>query len=807
MLNRIAKLTLEEKCALLQGWSTWTTRGVARADIPAIFLSDGPNGLRKQLGAADHLGLNESVRATCFPTAATVANSWNTALAEQIGYALGEEAAANDVHVLLGPGLNIKRSPLCGRNFEYFSEDPYLSGKLAASYVRGVQRNGISACPKHFAVNSQELRRMATDAIVDERTLREIYLTGFEIAVKEGAPRALMSSYNLINGTYANENAHLLVDILRNEWGFDGMVVTDWGGDNDHVAGIRNGSNLTMPAPGADAAIALVNAVRNGELDEAVIDARLAELLRVACETDAALKRAPKTYDADAPHALTREAARESVVLLENDGILPLHTTEDVAVIGDFASTPRYQGAGSSMVNPTRVDSFLDVAKEAGIRFAGFAEGFRRGDPKPDHARIAETVALAKRAKKVLLFIGLDEILESEGLDRTHMSLSLAQIALVDAVCAVNANVIYILAGGAPFVIPQNSACRAIVHGYLGGQGGAGALVDILLGRACPSGKLSETWPLSLADTPVSRYYPSRERTTEHREGLFVGYRYYDSADIPVRYPFGYGLSYTRFAYSDLSVSETEVSFTLKNVGSFDGAEIAQVYIGCENGAIPRPKRELKGFAKVFLKAGEQTRVRIPLDDKAFRYFNTRTDRWEIEGGRYRIEIGASICDIRLSCALDVHGTDAPLPAPLPAPYHSGHITNVSDEDFRALLGHDIPDGHWGQTMERNSAICQLATARSMPARLVCHVFELLLKRAERKGVPDLNVLFLYNMPLRAIGKMSGGAFSEQMVDDLVFLVNGHFWRGGWRIIRDFFRNQSASRAFIRKLEQSAKKE
>ena len=407
-IDMIQKLSIEQKCALLSGAGTFTTRAYPKAGIPSVTLSDGPNGVRKQAGAADHLGLNPSVPATCFPTAATMACSWDPALGEEIGKAMGDEAAAQEVAVLLGPGLNTKRSPLCGRNFEYFSEDPYLSGKMAAGYVRGIQANGISACPKHFAVNSQELRRMASDSVVDERTLRELYLTGFEIVVKEAAPKAIMSSYNLVNGIYANENAHLLQDILRKEWGFTGAVVTDWGGSNDHALGVKNGSTLEMPAPGGDAARELMAAVKSGKISEADVDARLDELLTLVCDTHTAVQNHSRSFDADAHHALARRAAAESTVLLKNeDDLLPLAAGTKVAVIGDFAETPRYQGAGSSAVNSIKVDSLLGCWGESGLEQVGFAAGFNR-QGKPDAAKQAEAVALAQKADVVLLCMGLD---------------------------------------------------------------------------------------------------------------------------------------------------------------------------------------------------------------------------------------------------------------------------------------------------------------------------------------------------------------------------------------------------------------
>ncbi|MBQ8833375.1 MAG: glycoside hydrolase family 3 C-terminal domain-containing protein [Oscillospiraceae bacterium] len=794
-------LTLEEKAALLQGWSTWTTREVKRLGIPAIFLSDGPTGLRKQAGAGDHLGLNASVPATCFPTSATMANSWDPELGEKLGEALGEEAAANDVHVVLGPGLNMKRSPLCGRNFEYFSEDPYLAGKMAAAYIKGIQSKGPSACPKHFAVNSQELRRMAMDSVVDERTLREIYLTGFEIAVQEGHAQSIMSSYNMVNGEYANENYHLLTEILRNEWGFDGFVVTDWGGDNEHTEGVRAGSNLVMPAPGPGCAIGLVEDVKADKISEKELDLRVKEFLKVAFERTEAVAKAPKTFDVDAHNEIARKCAEGSIVLLDNDGILPLAPNASVAVIGDFAQTPRYQGAGSSQVNPTKLDNLLDCAKAAGLNITGFAKGFSRTDPHPQNDLITEAVKLAESNETILLCVGLDEIAESEGMDRLSTELSKGQQALVEAVSKVNKNIILVLYGGSPFVMPERSTYRAAIHGYLGGQAGAGAMVDAIIGKVNPSGKLNETWPIALADNPSYPYYPSKERTSEHREGPYIGYRYYDTVGKEVRYPFGYGLSYTTVVYSDIKATKDEVIFTIKNTGKVDGAEVAQVYVSCVDGKIFRPKKELKGFTKVFLKAGESKTVTVKLDDKAFRYFNVKTDRWEIETADYEIMVAASVSDVKLSQTIRVLGTEAPMPyGELPA-YESGGIENVSDAEFESLLGRSIPDGKWSGLLGKNDAICQLYYAKNPVARLVYKILTSLKSKAEDKGKPDLNILFIYNMPFRAIGKMAGGMVSDQMVDDILFIVNGHFFRGLGRLIVDFFKNLNANSKFVKKLE------
>ena len=792
----IAKLSLREKCALLSGATVFETHALPNKGVPAIWLSDGPNGLRKQAGPADHLGLNPSEPATCFPTAATVANSWDPALGEEIGKALGEETASYRVNVILGPGLNTKRSPLCGRDFEYFSEDPYLSGKLAAGYVRGIQSVGVSACPKHFAANNQELRRMASNSVLDERTLRELYLTGFEIAVKEGRPKCIMTSYNRVNGIYANENHHLLQDILHGEWGYDGAVVTDWGGSNDHVEGVREGSTLEMPCPGFGSAKRLMQAVEEGRLPESAVDARVDELLELVFTTDAAVKAAPKRFDRDAHHALARRAAAESVVLLKNeDDLLPLKPGQSVALIGDFAQTPRYQGAGSSSVNATRVDNLKDAAEADDITLAGFCTGYERsGTPNP--AFVEEAAALARKADVVVLCMGLDESSESEGLDRSHICIPENQKQLLEAVAQANENLVVVLSAGSVVETGWVSRCKAVLHAYLGGQAGAGAIMDVLTGRVNPSGKLAETLPLTYEDTPAARYFPGKQQNVEYREGLYIGYRYYETAHVPVRYPFGYGLSYTTFAYSDLKAEADKVTFTITNTGSRAGAEIAQLYVAKADAAVFRPEKELKGFAKVFLQAGERKTVTIPLDDKAFRYWNVKTDRWETEGGSYQLLVGASVQDIRLRAEVPVQGTGAPDPYVGKAVqcYRTADIKNVPDAAFEALLGHAIPEDkpHIDQTM----TLGELNHSRSPLCWLAWAVLHTLLKRSSREGTPDLNLLFQYNMPVRALAQMTGGMVGQETVDGIVMEAKGFWIIGLLRALIGFGQNAVSNRKF-----------
>lgn len=796
----IDQMTLEEKAALLSGKGEWQTWNIDRLGIPSVYCSDGPHGIRKQAGAGDHLGLNPSLPATCFPTAATVANSWDPSLGEEIGKALGEEAAAQGVDIVLGPGLNIKRSPLCGRNFEYFSEDPYLAGKMAAGYVRGIQSQGKYACPKHFAVNSQELRRMAMDAVVDERTLREIYLTGFEIAVKEGGAKALMTSYNQVNGTYANENTHLLKDILRGEWGYDGLVITDWGGSNDHVKGVQAGSDLEMPNPGMDSARQIVKAVQEGRLSEEALDACAERLIKAAFELQKAEKR--DRFDENAHHALAKKAAAESAVLLKNqDHILPMKPGTRVALIGDFAFEPRYQGAGSSMVNTTRLDKMSELIEDCGLTVTGMVRGYKRNG-ETDAVMEKEAIDLAKVSDVVLYCFGLDELSESEGVDRSHMRIPQNQISLLEAISRVNENIVGILSTGAAVEMPWHHTLKALLHGCLCGQAGAGALLDIITGRVNPSGKLAETYPVRYEDTPAFQYFPGEQRNSEYRESIYVGYRYYDTAKVRVLYPFGFGLSYTRFEYSDLRVDERGAEFTLTNSGQMDGAETAQLYVGKKDAKVFRPEKELKGFQKVFLKAGESRKVRIPFDDKTFRYWNVRTDRWETEGGVYTILIGADCEDIRLKGETEVKGTTETYPYftnRVPS-YYSGKIGKVSDSEFQELLKMPIPNGKWSGELTANDAICQMYYAKSPIARFAYKKLTAMKQKSENAGKPDLNILFIYNMPFRAIAKMTGGMVSMEMVEGIVTMVNGHLFRGLAKTAGGFFRNRRLNKKYVKLL-------
>lgn len=650
---------------------------------------------------------------------------------------------------------------------------------------------------------------MASNSVLDERTLREIYLTGFEIAVTEGRPRTIMSSYNQVNGTYANENAHLLQQILRQAWGFDGAVVTDWGASNDHAAGVKAGSNLEMPAPGDHSARQLLDAVARGELDEAVIDARAEELLRVILPASAAVEAAPKTFDVDAHHALARRAAAESIVLLKNEkNILPLAAGTRVAVFGDFAFTPRYQGAGSSAVNPTRLDKAVDGLADTGWQLVGTARGFDRGG-KPDEALLAQAEELAKRAEVAVVYLGLDELSESEGVDRPTMQLPQNQLQLLDTVCGGCGRVVVVLSAGSPVELSFADRVDALVYGCLGGQAGAGAMLDVLTGKVNPSGKLAETLPLQLADTPTAHSYPASQRNAEYREGLFVGYRYYSTAGVPVAYPFGYGLSYTTFAYTDLAVTESEASVTLTNTGSLPGAEVVQLYVAKPASQVFRPARELKAFAKFTLQPGESRRITLPLDERAFRYWNVQTDRWEIEGGTYCIHVGGSSADTPLTAELTVAGTGAGNPytgqESLLQPYYTGQVQQMPDQSFEALLGHKLPIGQWsGAPLTASDPLSALQRAKSAPFRWLHGLFVYLLNKAEREGRYDLTILFAYNMPFRAIAGFTGGAISGAMMEQLLVAANGKFWRGMAGFVRGWFANRKANRALRLQLQQDA---
>ncbi|MES2630665.1 MAG: glycoside hydrolase family 3 C-terminal domain-containing protein [Patescibacteria group bacterium] len=767
--KHINAMTLEEKTSLLSGANFWNTKSIEHLSIPSIMLTDGPHGLRKQAGAADHLGLGASVAATCFPTAAALANSWDEQLIERVGQAIGAEAAANDVAVLLGPGLNIVRDPLAGRAFEYFSEDPYVAGKLAAAMVRGIQQNGVAATPKHFAVNSQEHMRMSIDEVVDERTMREIYLEGFRRVVKESDPKLIMTSYNKVNGAYANEHAHLLKDILTKEWGYSNALVTDWGGNHDRIAGLLAGSTLEMPSTNGITDNEILQAVKAGTLDEAIVDEQVNRLLQLVFKTSEIVDGAPPA-NLDAHHELAVDAALSSIVLLKNDAnILPIIKAAKIAVIGDFAQTPRYQGAGSSLVNPTQLVSALTAFSHSdAIELTGFEPGFKRGGGKSTQLT-KKAVTIAQQAEFAIVFLGLDEAKESEGIDRKTMQLPANQLSLLKEVCAVNDKVIVVLAAGGAIEMPFADDVAAIVHGSLSGQGVGKAVVDIITGRRNPSGKLAVSYPLVYSDTPTAKYFPGKELTAEHREGLYVGYRYYETAGVPVRYPFGHGLSYTTFTYSNLLVNPTGATFTITNTGNMVGAEIAQVYIHPPKTDIFRPVRELKGFIKVSLFPGESRQVTVNFDEHSFAHYNEVTHGWVVEPGEYTIEVSASVQDIRLQTKVSV-ATPTVASAydkTVLAAYYSGQVKDVSDTAFEALLGRPLPPALWDRKakLTYDDTISQLRY-KGLSGRFIYGSLRFAQRALFALKKPNLanNVVFILNLPFSKLPRFSGGKISEKRV-------------------------------------------
>lgn len=806
----LEELSVAEKAAMLSGGSEWDSRGNDRAGIPSFVMSDGPHGVRRQLGEGDHLGLGASKPATCFPTAGTVANSWDPALAEEMGEALGQEAHDLDVNVLLGPGMNIKRNPLCGRNFEYYSEDPIVAGRMTSGLIRGIQSNGVSACPKHFAVNSQELRRQASNSVIDERTMREIYLTAFEIAVREAAPMTIMTSYNEINGVYAHENKHLLQDILRDEWGFDGMVVSDWGGSNSAVAAVKAGGSLEMPSPGFTSVRELEGAVRAGTLSEADLNARAAEVAKIAAATRlAGVGRDDLLKDgvAAAHHEVARKVAENSSVLLKNaivgegdnaSATLPLKAGARVAVVGDMAKTARFQGSGSSKVNATRDENLLDeLTAMGGITVAGYQQGYDRHGAE-NRVLIEDAVALAAHGDvdAILAVVGLDERSESEGLDRSTMAIPKVQNDLMAALAKTGKPVIAVLVAGSPVELPWFDDVEAVLYIGLSGQAGASAAARVLTGAVNPSGHLAETWPMRYDDCPSSGWYPAVGRDAIYREGPFVGYRYYGTVQVPVRFPFGYGLSYSSFAYGGLTADETGVSFTVTNGSDVAGATVAQLYVRGPEGGVLRPDRELKGFAKVALAAHETATVRIAFDRYTFRHFDVAANGWKTESGVWTLMVGGNAADLPLSTPFAVAGDVDAVPAdPALGHYLTGDVKNVTDAEMTVLFRRDVIAPGKPTTFGVNDPISSWVDSKGFVARTVAKtLIKNEAKTRQKTGAPDLNTLFILNMPPRAMSKMTQGMVDAAMVDAIVKIANGHTFRGLGGIIAGYFRNQSANK-------------
>ena len=657
----VSEMTLEEKAGMCSGLDFWHLKEVEHLGIPKVMVSDGPHGLRKQDEKGDHLGINDSIKAVCFPPAVLSACSFDRGLMEEMGKAIGREAQANDVSVVLGPAVNIKRSPLCGRNFEYYSEDPYLAGEIAAAFVKGVQSQHVGTSIKHFAANNQEYRRMSSSSEVDERTLREIYFPAFETAVKKAQPYTFMCSYNQINGTFASENKWLLTDVLRGEWGFKGYVMSDWGAVNDRVKGLEAGLELEMPASGGDNDSMIVKAVKDGALEEKILDQAVERILRIIFEY--ADHRKPQEFTMEKDHEEAQHIAEESMVLLKNENhILPLKTSEKAAFIGGFARNPRFQGGGSSHINCFKTTNVLDsVPCDAQVVYA---EGFPADRDFYDKALADEAVKAAAEADKAVIFAGLPESFESEGYDRSHMRLPECQNRLITEILKVQPNTVIVLHNGSPVEMPWLGEIKGLLETYLGGQAGGAAAANILYGKINPSGKLAETMPLKLSDNPSYLNFGGGEKV-EYREGIFVGYRYYDTKEMDVAFPFGYGLSYTTFAYSNLKLSmeiPTEkdtvmVSEDLTKPGKSAGKEVVQLYIRDLTGSAIRPEKELKGFEKVFLEPGETKTVTMELNKRSFAWYNTELHDWFAASGDYEILVGASSRDIRLTETLHLNSS------------------------------------------------------------------------------------------------------------------------------------------------------
>lgn len=749
----ISEMTLEEKASLCSGLDFWNTKGIERLGIPSIMVTDGPHGLRKQAEGADHLGIYNSIPSTCFPSAVGLASTWNKDLIHEVGVALGEECQAEHVGVLLGPGANIKRSPLCGRNFEYFSEDPYLSSQMAINHVKGVQSQGIGTSLKHFAANNQEHRRMSVDAIVDERTLREIYLASFEDVIKEAQPWTVMSAYNKVNGEYASENNYLLHDILKDEWGFEGFVVSDWGAVNERVASLANGLELEMPSSFGIGEKKIIDAINCGELSVEKLDQAVERLLYIIFKAyDNQLENA--TYSKDTHHQLAREVASESMVMLQNeDSILPLKKEGTVAVIGEFAKQPRYQGGGSSHINPTKLESIFEELEMVSGEKTNilFAQGYDLASDDVDENLINEAKKIAESADTAVLFVGLPDRYESEGFDRNHLQMPENHVLLIEAIAEVQSNIVVVLSNGAPIEMPWIGKVKGILEGYLGGQALGGAIADLLFGDANPSGKLAETFPEVLSDNPSYLNFPGEGDKVEYKEGVFVGYRYYDAKNIEPLFPFGFGLSYSNFEYSKLSISKNEIKDTdtvsvlvnVKNTGSIAGKEIVQLYIKDVESSMIRPEKELKGFEKVELQPGEEKTVSFTLNNRSFAYYNVELKDWHVETGEFEILVGKSSREIVLQDNIFVQSTTIIK--------KTVHRNTILGDIFADRMLAPIAKGLMEKAL-KDSPFASMAEGDS--------------------DASEMMDAMLNYMPLRALVNFSAGAFTEEMLSEIIELLN-----------------------------------
>lgn len=805
----VNKMSLEQKAKFVSGYDYWHLEEATDLGLPKIMVTDGPHGLRKQnpdKKSSSGIGLGNSVPTTCFPPAATSACSWDEDLLRQEGEALAEECIQEKVSVILGPGTNIKRSPVCGRNFEYFSEDPLLAGKMSASLINGCQSKGVGNSLKHFACNSQEAFRMVINEVIDERTIREIYFPAFEIAVKESQPWTIMNSYNRINGVYASQNKWMQEDVLRGEWGFKGLVLTDWGASVDRIPGLENGTDLEMPSSGILNTQKIIEAVKNGELDIKVLDERVDNVVDLIIKSKPNLEKNYK-YDVEAHHKLAQKVAEGSMTLLKNEeNILPLKSGQKVAVIGELAKSPRFQGAGSSVINATKLDNAYDCLVSLGVDVT-YAQGYEKGKDVVNDQLVSEAVAAAKSADIAVVFAGLTEEFEGEGYDRADINMPSCHNNLISEVAKANQNTVVVLAGGSVVYIPWIDEVKGLLNSGLGGQAGGAAVANILTGKVNPSGKTAETYPVKFEDNPTFGNYPGGPVTSEHRESIYIGYRYYDKAKKDVLFPFGYGLSYTTFEYSDIKVSSKDikdtdtlkVSFKIKNTGSVDGAEIAQVYVADKESTIFRPEKELRAFTKVFLKAGEEKEVTVELGKRAFAYYNVNIGDWHVETGDFDILVGASSRDIKLTETVKVTST---VTAEIPdyrntAPaYYTADLSEMKGEQFAAVYGQELPSAEFDTTKKIDIYCCLNDARHTKWGGRICRLIENIMGKmgSDANGDGKMLAAMATQIPIRNFIAMSMGVFSPEMADGLLMILNDDnssfvgfnkiFWRLGGALTR-----------------------
>jgi len=788
----IERLDLDEKINILSGKNFWQLHDVPKGNLKSIMLTDGPNGLRKQEDSADNLGLNNSVKATCFPTASCMASSWDEELIYEVGEHLANECLTERVSVLLGPGINLKRNPLCGRNFEYYSEDPLLSGKMAKSWINGLQSKQIGASLKHFAANNQEYYRMVSDSIIDERTLHELYLKGFEIAVKESKPWTVMSSYNYVNGVRTGESKELLTDILRNEWGFDGAVVSDWTAVDNKVASIKAGLDLEMPGNNGLFNQEVKRALKSGELTVEELDKAVLNVLNFIIKAQNNLEKEHNSYDKEAHHKFAKKVATESVVLLKNENsILPLTTNKKVALIGEFAKKPRFQGSGSSQINPTKLSNAYDEFKKKLGDNLLFASGYDLKKDEIVESLLKEACEIASKADIAVLMVGLPDSYESEGFDRKHIDMPQSHNALITEISKIQKNIIVVLSNGAPVTMPWENNVDGIVELYLAGQASGEAITEIIFGDVNPSGKLAETFPLSLETVPSTHFFPGEPRQVQYREGLYIGYRAHDSFNTEVLFPFGHGLSYTNFEYSDIKTDKLkytkddliEVYFNLKNTGDRDGKEICQLYVEKVDSKVYRPKKELKAFSKVELKSGETKQVMLSF--KASDLFVFQNGKFKVESGKYIIHVGASSRDIRLSLELVIDTDDIIYDDKLDKYKNITSNYIFTEKDFENLLGRPIPKPVESKPYTRNSTLGEIKD-NFIGKRLLSAVEKQIstLASGDDNAMSNMIDAMIYQMPLRTLASFSGGAISINRIDGLVDLMNKKYFSGIAKLIK-----------------------